>query len=301
MGYIMYKGQSIDCSYFLGKDSSSVHLGIPKKDAPKSSLNAYETGRLPILWYNSEYKEKYYISCTRENEDDIPIGILLARCDLAMLNKKEGYLFDDKFTFISINYLDSNNINGSNSPVSNIPYGNIDPKWEWDYLRGFQPGTIPTKQQVPDPSKYDLYLHRTDTLPEAIDNTEKLWKYYDEINSDWKQDDAFNTYAKSCYLYSTPGTKQGDWKMMDYNYSYYIHDSFCYQCFLYSSREYLGVDVGGISGLTAFVYLDFHAHEDYIPHVIGAMEGDNFAGFSDARVCEAELTLPANLFKFKNE
>ena len=78
MGYIMYKGQSIDCSYFLGKDSSFANFGIPKEDAPVSSLvpdELIQDGniRLPILWCNEKQKQKYYISCTKVNDDDIPI------------------------------------------------------------------------------------------------------------------------------------------------------------------------------------------------------------------------------------
>lgn len=312
MGYIMYKGQSIDCSYFLGKDSSFAHFGIPKEDAPVSSLvpdELIQDGniRLPILWFNEKYKQKYYISCTKVNDDDIPIGILLPRYGTVYnsWNKIESFLFDEKLTFVSINYLDANNIKGSNSPIANIPYGNINHEWEWDYLRGFQPGTNPTEYQVPDPSKYDMSQHVLDTLYEAIDNTEKLWNYYDEINSEWKIDKEFNTYAKSCYLYSTPGTKQGDWKMMDMNYSNYLASMFDYQSYVHKTREYLGIDIGGISGLTAFVYLNFNSHDDpYAPTVIGAILGgandsERFAGFNDAHVCEAELTLSISNFKFK--
>lgn len=306
MGYIMYKGISIDCSYFLGKDSSFAHFGIyiPKEEAPESSLvtdEMIQSGniRLPILWFNEKYKQKYYISCTKVNDDDIPIGILLPKYGTAYgdWNKIENFLFDEKLTFVSINYLDANNIKGSNSPIDNISYGDINPEWEWDYLRGFQPGTIPSEYQVPDPSKYDISLHRLDTLYEAIDNTEKLWNYYDEINPGWKTDPEFNTYAKSCYLYSTPGTKQGDWKMMDLNYVNYYNQSY-----LYNTREYLGIDIGGISSLTAFVYLNFHTHD--VPTVIGAILGgatdlEDFTGFNDVHVCEAELTLSISHFKFK--
>ena len=307
----MYKGMSIDCSYFLGKDSSFAHFGIPKEDAPESSFvtdEMIQSGniRLPILWFNEKYKQKYYISCTKVNDDDIPIGILLPKYGMGgdEWPYKEAYLFDDKFTFVSINYLDANNPKGSNSPIANIPYGNINPEWEWDYLRGFQPGTIPTEYQVPVPSKYDISLHILDTLYEAIDNTEKLWNYYDEINPGWKIDPEFNTYAKSCYLYSTPGTKQGDWKMMDLNYGSYMDSTIAYQNLIYNTRKYLGIDIGGVSGLIAFVYLNFHTHTDpYAPAVIGAILGgaktsEQFAGFNDVHVCEAELTLPASIFKF---
>lgn len=306
-----WRDTKIDTVDYNDKLAGFAELTLPadifaKVDAPKSYLFDWAYGRSPILWYNPIYKEKYYISPVQVQGDDIPIGILLPKYGKGgdTWPNKEAYLFDDKFTFVSINYLDANNPKGSNSPIGNIPYGNINPEWEWDYLRGFQPGTIPTEYEFPDPSKYDISLHRLDTLYEAIDNTEKLWNYYDEINPGWKTDPEFNTYAKSCYLYSTPGTKQGDWKMMDMNYGSYMGAQIAYQTLIYNTRQYLGIDVGGISGLTAFVYLNFHNHDDpYVPHVIGAILGgaklsEMGAGFNDVHVCEAELTLPASIFKF---
>ena len=81
MGYIMYKGQSIDCSYFLGKDSSFAYNYNTDDmiETPLSSLKGASVlnGLQPILWYNKKYVNKYYISTQRVDETDIAIGILV--------------------------------------------------------------------------------------------------------------------------------------------------------------------------------------------------------------------------------
>lgn len=312
MGHIMYKGQSIDCSYFLGKDSSFANFGIPKEDAPVSSLvpdELIQDGniRLPILWFNEKYKQKYYISCTKVNDDDIPIGILLHKSssdtDLNSYKTINGYIFDNKLTFASINYLDANNINGSKQIVRNLSYGDNIKKLSYDYLKGY---THDTKNR----EEYGIEENVQNSLNESISNTQKLWNFYDTENKDWKTDPEFITYAKSCFLYSTPGTKQGDWKMIDLNFAgYNITNGDA--GFFNRSLAYLGTQGMGDNMLTAFTSMGLHWAEEHggLPEVVGVLSGWNSetwhsikidtVDYNDKLAGFAELTLSISNFKFK--
>ena len=307
----MYKGQSIDCSYFLGKDSSFAYFGIPKEEAPVSSLvpdEMIQSGniRLPILWFNEKYKQKYYISCTKVNDDDIPIGILLhkssSEVDLNSYKTIDGYRFGNKLTFSSVNYLDANNINGSKQIVRNLSYGDNIKKLSYDYLKGY---THDTKNR----EEYGIEENVWSSLNESISNTQKLWNFYDTENKDWKTDPEFITYAKSCFLYSTPGTKQGDWKMIDLNFaSYDLVNSDA--AFLNRSLAYLGTQEMGSNMLTAFTSIGMHAAEEHggLLVVNGVLSGWNSktwhiikidtVDYNDKLACFAELTLPDSIFKF---
>lgn len=308
----MYKGISIDCSYFLGKDSSSAYFS--KVDAPGSSLVPDEmisSGniRLPILWFNEKYKQKYYISCTKVNDDDIPIGILLHRSfqdiDYYSLKTIDRYLFDNKLTFASVNYLDANNVNGSKQVVRNLSYGDNIKKLSYDYLKGY---THDTK----NPLEYGIEANIWNSLNYSISNTQALWDFYDTENKDWKTDPEFITYAKSCFLYSTPGTKQGDWKMIDLNFANYDQVN-SGAAFFEESLAYLGIEEFGRNLLTAFTSINVHPLEEHtgLPVVVGVLAGwisdtqthnthIDTVDYNDKLPCFAQLTLPASIFKFDN-
>ena len=122
VGYIMYKGASIDQSFYLGYANSQCKFKQAQADALYSDLvKDVSTGFiLPYLWFNRT-DGTYYISCQKKRELDIHIGILIPNAKriessgIKMLKQNEGYLFDsdDKyFHFLSLNWLDAENETG---------------------------------------------------------------------------------------------------------------------------------------------------------------------------------------------
>lgn len=348
----MYKGQSIDCSYFLGKDSSFAYNYNTDDmiETPLSSLKGASVlnGLQPILWYNKKYINKYYISTQRVDETDIAIGILVDAYKTKYYIegseiKDNGISFNTygredirhytndnlTFSFLSTKFLDVNDINGSKYHIENVYYNDYEHSLGFD-LRGY----AMTNQLGPNPTEEQLYayafFHIADSLQDSIKNTENCWRTYDKIRPNWKTDSEFKSYAKSCYLYSTPGTKQGDWKMIDLNSFSFLwpdptmgfpyfnngsYNSFTNSfCKINDVEYFIGNKNNITSMLTAFTSLIDHSHEpgyqgEYftyklfgytIPTDINGMQWMYVEKDKDS-TCLAQLNLPISMFKFKNE
>ena len=347
----MYKGQSIDCSYFLGKDSSFAYNynADDMIETPYSSLKGAndDNGLQPILWYNKKYANKYYISTQRVDETDIAIGILVDAYkrkyyiegseikDNGISYHTYGredirhYTNDNlTFSFLSTKFLDANDINGSKYHIENVYYNDYEPSLGFD-LRGYcmlnYSGPIPIEEKL----YVFAFYHIADSMQDSIKNTENCWSTYDKIRPNWKTDSEFKSYAKSCYLYSTPGTKQGDWKMIDLNsFCFLLSDHYLYAfpdfpvgwygmfiksfCKINDVEYFISNKM--TSMLTAFTSLIDHSHE---PGYQGEFFNYKLFGYTiptdinglqwmdvdkdKASTCLAQLNLPISMFKFKNE
>lgn len=331
MGYIMYKGQSIDYSIYKKKDSSKAETGYI--DSPVSYLNeklpdsdncVYNTA--PVLFYNKKYLQKYYIGQYAINDDDIPIGVLIGKAkrydqDIMWPDNLDNYFWDDDkkyLHFISFDFMSFNTPENGSKTAENIYWG--DNKEE--LLKGYTYDLDERWQPESALNQFYWVSHIYDSTDYAISNTEICWENYDKDHPGWKTDTNFNTYAKSCYLYHTPGTNQGDWKMIDLNY-YAAHCagkddrsgantwSFPY---VYTQETFLKYNYlpGKFNNnLTAFAWIDKEAyiHEGLIKNGKGCLgyRSDWQSGttylftpkmYGTAR---AMLRLPANIFKFKTE
>lgn len=350
----MYKGQSIDCSYFLGKDSSFAYNynADDMVETPYSSLKGagVVNGLQPILWYNKKYVNKYYISTQRVDETDIAIGILVDAYKTKYYIKgseiKDNgisystygredirhYTNDNlTFSFLSTKFLDVNDINGSKYHIENVYYNDYEASLGFD-LRGYGLEVYSVGQHSIEDQLYSFaFYHIADSLQDSIKNTENCWSTYDNIRPNWKTDSEFKSYAKSCYLYSTPGTKQGDWKMIDLNSFCFLlsghtltgfpnfpsgwKDSFKNSyCRINNVEYFISNENNRTSMLTAFTSLLDHSHK---PDYQGEFFTYKLFGYSKqndtngtgwiyvekdkASTCLAQLNLPISMFKFKNE
>lgn len=309
-GYIMYKGTSIDQSFYLGKANSQCKFKQVKADAPYSDLvkDVSVAGFiLPYLWFNRT-DGTYYISCQKKREQDIHIGILIPNAKriesggIKMLKQKEGYLFDsdDKyFNFLSLNWLDAENEQGSKTYKENICFGD----YSEDFLNSLY-GYL--TQDSPSDQLGSLYWFYN------IDNSNGVAL---ENNNLCIDNYLMDSYAGYCYRYYTYGTKPGDWHMIDLNTFYMFLDDptgpkISFISMLQRTREAVG-DGGNYnfnkSLLTAFTWLDGHKflHEHHLTQS-GIFGKDNIgSGYylvDKTQRCGAlaQLKLPVSMFKFNN-
>lgn len=314
VGYIMYKGDSIDQSFYLGQGNSQCKFKQVKAEVPYSDLVKDVSAAgfiLPYLWFNRT-DGTYYISCQKKREQDIQIGILIPNAKriesghLEMLKQKQGYLFDsdDKyFHFLSLNWLDSENEQGSKTYKQNICFG--------DYSEDFL---------------YSLYGYVTDGAQlfkglfwfYNIDNSNGLAL---ENNNLCIDNYLMDSYAGYCYRYYTYGTKQGDWHMIDLNTFYMFLGEpgvpqLAFDAILQRTREAVG-DGGSYpmiyseftnrTLLTAFTWLDTHglAHGEELKQrgIIGTDNignGDYLVDKTQRCAALAQLKLPVSMFKFND-
>lgn len=311
VGYIMYKGDSIDQSFYLNQANSQCKFKQAQAEAPYSDLVKDDTSVgfiLPYLWFNRT-DGTYYISCQKKREQDIHIGILIPNAKriesggTKMLKQKEGYLFDsdDKyFHFLSLNWLDAENEQGSKTRKENICFGD----YSEDFLNS-------------------LYGYLTENSPS--NKLDSLYWFYNIDNSNGVALENNNlcidnylmdSYAGYCYRYYTYGTKQGDWHMIDLNTFYmFLTDptgpSLSFISILQRTREAVG-DGGNYNGykfslLTAFTWLDSHKflHEHNLTQ--SGIFGNDYIGNGKYLVDKtqrcaglAQLKLPVSMFKFNN-
>lgn len=312
VGYIMYKGNSIDQSFYLGQASSLCKFKQAEPQAPYSDLvKDISTADyiLPYLWFNRT-DGTYYISCQKKREQDIQIGILIPNAkriesvnNIEMLKQKEGYLFDsdDKyFHFLSLNWLDAENEQGSKTHKENICFGDYSEDF-LDSLYGYVTQNFSSKNLA------GLFWFNN------IDNSNGVAL---ENNNLCIDNYLMDSYAGYCYRYYTYGTKQGDWRMIDLNTFYMFLDdsngpSFSFLRILQRTREAVG-DGGNynsnkISLLTAFTWLDTHelSHVGYLTQngVLGRdYIGSEYYLVDKAQRCGAlaQLKLPVSMFKFND-
>lgn len=311
VGYIMYKGTSIDQSFYLGQANSQCKFKQAQAEAPYSDLvKDISTADfiLPYLWFNRT-DGTYYISCQKKREQDIHIGILIPNAKriesggTKMLKQKEGYLFDsdDKyFHFLSLNWLDAENEQGSKTRKDNICFGD----YSEDFLNS-------------------LYGYLTQNSPS--NRLDSLYWFYNIDNSNGVALENNNlcidnylmdSYAGYCYRYYTYGTKQGDWHMIDLNTFYMFlggqdsnRPNIAFSSMLQRTREAVG-DGGNYyynKILTAFTWLDGHRfiHEHNLKQT-GIFGKDNIGSeyykVDKTQRCAAlaQLKLPVSMFKFNN-
>ena len=312
VGYIMYKGTSIDQSFYLGQGNSQCKFKQSQAEAPYSDLvkDDQVTGFiLPYLWFNRT-DLTYYISCQKKREQDIHIGILIPNAKriesggTKMLKQNEGYLFDsdDKyFHFLSLNWLDAENEQGSKTYKENICFGDYSEDF-LNSLYGYLTQNSPTNRLE------SLYWFNN------IDNSNGVAL---ENNNLCIDNYLMDSYAGYCYRYYTYGTKQGDWHMIDLNTFYMFLDgptgpSLAFSSILQRTREAVG-DGGNynfgtkFSLLTAFTWLDGHkfSHEHYLTQT-GIFGKDNIGSEyykvdkTQRSAALAQLKLPVSMFKFNN-
>lgn len=302
----MNKGNSIDCSFYLDKANSQCKFKQTEYEAPYSDLVPdISTGDfiLPYLWFD-RIRRTYYISCEKKQLFDIQIGILIPnvkRTDLhtEMLKTKEGYLFDsdDKnFHFLSLNWLDSENTQGSKTYKENICFGDYSEDF-LDSLYGYV--TQGTGVQI----RNGLYWFNN------IDNSNGLALENNKLCMDNYLRDS---YAGYCYRYYTNGTKQGDWHMIDLN-TFEIFVKFG-QTALYTilDRTRQAVGDGGsysdqVSLLSAFTWLDVHGTQHGEELKQNGILGRDYIGSEYYKVDKtqrcaalAQLKLPVSMFKFND-
>ena len=310
VGYIMYKGASIDQSFYLGQGNSQCKFKQAQADAPYSDLvkDYQQTGFiLPYLWFNRT-DGTYYISCQKKRELDIHIGILIPNAKriesggTKMLKQKEGYLFDsdDKyFHFLSLNWLDAENEQGSKTYKENICFGDYSEDF-LDSLYGYLTQDSPSKQLE---SLYWFY---------NIDNSNGVAL---ENNNLCIDNYLMDSYAGYCYRYYTYGTKQGDWHMIDLNTFYMFLDgptgpNYSFISMLQRTREAVG-DGGNYNfnkvSLTAFTWLDGHRfmHEHNLTQsgIFGKDKignGNYLVDKTQRCAALAQLKLPVSMFKFND-
>ena len=314
VGYIMYKGTSIDQSFYLGQDNSQCKFKQAQAEAPYSDLVKDDsvTGFiLPYLWFNRT-DGTYYISCQKKREQDIHIGILIPNAKriesggTEMFKQKEGYLFDsdDKyFHFLSLNWLDAENEQGSKTRKDNICFGDYSEDF-LDSLYGYLTENSPSNQLG---SLYWFY---------NIDNSNGVAL---ENNNLCIDNYLMDSYAGYCYRYYTYGTKQGDWHMIDLNTFYmflnvgdHSHPNIAFSSMLQRTREAVGdgghYNFGTKSSLlTAFTWLDGHRfiHEHNLKQT-GILGRDYIGGgnylVDKTQRCSAlaQLKLPVSMFKFND-
>ena len=310
VGYIMYKGNSIDHSFYLGQGNSQCKFKQAQAEAPYSDLVKDDsvTGFiLPYLWFNRT-DLTYYISCQKKREQDIHIGILIPNAKriesggTKMLKQKEGYLFDsdDKyFHFLSLNWLDAENEQGSKTYKENICFGDYSEDF-LDSLYGYLTENSPSEQFD---SLYWFY---------NIDNSNGVAL---ENNNLCIDNYLMDSYAGYCYRYYTYGTKPGDWRMIDLNTFYMFSDgpSLSFISILQRTREAVG-DGGNynfgtkLSLLTAFTWLDGHRfqHEHNLTQsgIFGTYKIGNVYYYlvDKTQRCAAlaQLKLPVSMFKFND-
>lgn len=312
VGYIMYKGTSIDQSFYLGQGNSQCKFKQAQPQAPYSDLvKDVSTGYfiLPYLWFNRT-DGTYYISCQKKREQDIQIGILIPNAkriesvhNIEILKQKDGYLFDsdDKyFHFLSLNWLDAENEQGSKTYKENICFGDYSEDF-LDSLYGYLTQDSPSNQLD---SLYWFY---------NIDNSNGVAL---ENNNLCIDNYLADSYAGYCYRYYTYGTKQGDWHMIDLNTFYMFLDdptgpSISFLSMFQRTREAVG-DGGNYNSnkvplLTAFTWLDAHklSHEGYLTH--SGVFGRDYIGNGTYLVDKtqrcaalAQLKLPVSMFKFND-
>ena len=310
VGYIMYKGASIDQSFYLGQGNSQCKFKQAQADAPYSDLvkDYQQTGFiLPYLWFNRT-DGTYYISCQKKRELDIHIGILIPNAKriesggTKMLKQKEGYLFDsdDKyFHFLSLNWLDAENEQGSKTYKENICFGDYSEDF-LDSLYGYLTQDSPSKQLE---SLYWFY---------NIDNSNGVAL---ENNNLCIDNYLMDSYAGYCYRYYTYGTKPGDWHMIDLNTFYLFLDgptgpNYSFISMLQRTREAVG-DGGNYNfnkvSLTAFTWLDGHRfmHEHNLTQsgIFGKDKignGNYLVDKTQRCAALAQLKLPVSMFKFND-
>lgn len=308
VGYIMYKGNSIDQSFYLGQSNSQCKFKQSQAEAPYSDLvkDVSVTGFiLPYLLFNRT-DGTYYISCQKKREQDIHIGILIPNAKriesggIEMLKQKEGYLFDsdDKyFHFLSLNWLDAENEQGSKTRKENICFG--------DYSEDFLDSLYGYLTESPSNQFSGLFWFNN------IDNSNGVAL---ENNNLCIDNYLMDSYAGYCYRYYTYGTKQGDWHMIDLNTFYMFLDgptgpSLSFISILQRTREAVG-DGGKYNGnklLTAFTWLDYHRfqHEHNLKQT--GIFGNDKIGSEYYKVDKtqrlaalAQLKLPVQMFKFND-
>ena len=178
-----------------------------------------------------------------------------------MLKQNNGYLFDsdnEYFHFLSLNWLDAENEQGSKTYKENICFGDYSEDF-LDSLYGYLTENSPSEQFD---SLYWFY---------NIDNSNGVAL---ENNNLCIDNYLMDSYAGYCYRYYTYGTKQGDWHMIDLNTFYmFLDDSnspkYSFISILQRTREAVG-DGGNYNFnkvyLTAFTWLDGHrfTHEHYL-------------------------------------
>lgn len=313
VGYIMYKGESIDMSFYLGKENSQCKFKQSQAEAPYSDLVKDVSPAdfiLPYLWFNRT-DGTYYISCQKKREQDIQIGILIPNAKriesghLEMLKQKAGYLFDsdDKyFHFLSLNWLDAENEQGSKTYKENICFGDYSEDF-LDSLYGYVTENLPSN------------LHGSLYWFNNIDNSNGVALENNKLCID---NYLMDSYAGYCYRYYTEGTKQGDWHMIDLNTFYMfltVPDSnapkVLFLAILQRTREAVG-DGGNYNSnkvplLTAFTWLDAHKlqHEQYLTQngVFGRdYIGSEYYLVDKTQRCGAlaQLKLPVSMFKFND-
>lgn len=305
VGYIMYKGNSIDQSFYLGQGNSQCKFKQAQADAPYSDLvkDDQQTGFiLPYLWFNRT-DGTYYISCQKKRELDIHIGILIPNAKriesggTKMLKRNEGYLFDsdDKyFHFLSLNWLDAENEQGSKTYKENICFGDYSEDF-LDSLYGYLTENSPSEQLK---SLYWFY---------NIDNSNGVAL---ENNNLCIDNYLIDSYAGYCYRYYTYGTKQGDWHMIDLNTFYmFLSPSLSFISILQRTREAVG-DGGNYNYnkvLTAFTWLDGHKFKHEPNLTQSGIFGRDYIGNGNYLVDKtqrlaalAQLKLPVSMFKFNN-
>ena len=309
VGYIMYKGTSIDQSFYLDQANSQCKFKQAQAEAPYSDLVKDDsvTGFiLPYLLFNRT-DGTYYISCQKKREQDIHIGILIPNAKRIesgggkMLKQKEGYLFDsdDKyFHFLSLNWLDAENEQGSKTRKENICFGDYSEDF-LDSLYGYLTWDSPSGQLD---SLYWFY---------NIDNSNGVAL---ENNNLCIDNYLMDSYAGYCYRYYTYGTKQGDWHMIDLNTFYMFLDdsngpSLSFISILQRTREAVG-DGGNYyfnKILTAFTWLDGHRfiHEHNLTQR-GIFGNDKIGSEyylvdkTQRLAALAQLKLPVSMFKFND-
>ena len=310
VGYIMYKGTSIDQSFYLNQANSQCKFKQVKAEVPYSDLvkDVSVAGFiLPYLWFNRT-DGTYYISCQKKREQDIQIGILIPNAkriesgEIKMLKQKEGYLFDsdDKyFNFLSLNWLDAENEQGSKTYKENICFGN----YSEDFLNSLY-GYVTQYSGSKPPEGLFWFNNIDNSNGVALENNNLCIDNY-----------LMDSYAGYCYRYYTYGTKQGDWRMIDLNTFYMFLDdptgpSISFISILNRTREAVG-DGGNYNfrkvSLTAFTWLDTHKlqHEQKLTQS-GIFGKDNIGSeyylVDKTQRCAAlaQLKLPVSMFKFND-
>lgn len=310
VGYIMYKGTSIDQSFYLGQENSQCKFKQSQAEAPYSDLvkDVSTVGFiLPYLWFNRT-DGTYYISCQKKRELDIQIGILIPNAKrigsgvTELLKRKEGYLFDsdDKyFHFLSLNWLDAENEQGSKTYKENICFGD----YSEDFLDSLY-GYVTQYSGSRPPDGLFWYNNIDNSNGVALENNNLCIDNY-----------LMDSYAGYCYRYYTYGTKQGDWHMIDLNTFYMFLDashgpSISFISILNRTREAVG-DGGSYNfrkvSLTAFTWLDAHKlqHEHNLTQsgIFGKDNiGSEYYKVDKTQRCAAlaQLKLPVSMFKFNN-
>lgn len=307
VGYIMYKGASIDQSFYLGQENSQCKFKQSQAEAPYSDLvkDVSVDFILPYLWFNRT-DGTYYISCQKKREQDIHIGILIPNAKkvdssaLKMLKRKEGYLFDsddEYFHFLSLNWLDAENEQGSKTYKENICFGD----YSEDFLNSLY-GYVTERGSVDIPGGLFWFYNIDNSNGVALENNNLCINNY-----------LMDSYAGYCYRYYTYGTKQGDWHMIDLNTFYmFLDDSngptHSFISILQKTREAVG-DGGNYNfkkvSLTAFTWLDAHKLQHGQNLTQSGIFGKDNIGSEYYKVDKtqrcgalAQLKLPVSMFKF---